>query len=126
MQSLNILDDREDQNYVGNEGSTKPPGVCLRKLKQGYMKEQREVEENHLAQHPLWLINNVHFCYDRDSLANNDNEKKQHKIELEEIHKREDKRCVLYTDSQSFMQSIEYNKENHPILNIIYDILAEL
>ena len=24
------------------------------------------------------------------------------------------------------MQSIEYNKENHPILNQIYDILAEL
>ena len=24
------------------------------------------------------------------------------------------------------MQSIEYNKENHPVLNQIYDILAEL
>ena len=24
------------------------------------------------------------------------------------------------------MQSIEYNKENHPILNWIYDILVEL
>ena len=24
------------------------------------------------------------------------------------------------------MQSTEYNKENHPILNLIYDILAEL
>ena len=32
----------------------------------------------------------------------------------------------MYTDSQSSMQSIEYNKENRPILNKIYDILAEL
>ena len=33
---------------------------------------------------------------------------------------------VIYTDVQSSMQSIEYNKENHPILNQMYDILAEL
>ena len=25
-----------------------------------------------------WLINNIHFFYDRDSPDNNDNEKKQH------------------------------------------------
>ena len=46
------------------------------------------------------------------------------KIILKEIQKTEDKN-ELYTDSQSFMQSIEYNKENHPILNQIYDILAD-
>ena len=40
------MNEREDQNYVVNEG------VHLRKLDQGYMKEQREVEENHLAQQP--------------------------------------------------------------------------
>ena len=39
------------------------------------MKEQRDVEENHLAQHPPWLINNANFCYDGDSPTNNDNEK---------------------------------------------------
>ena len=48
------------------------------------------------------------------------------KIALKEIHKREDKRLVIYTDSQSSMQSIKYNKENYPILNQIYDILGEL
>ena len=50
--SLNTLDNRENQNYVGNEGATKPTEVQLRKLEQGYMKKQREVEENHLAQQP--------------------------------------------------------------------------
>ena len=39
------------------------------------MKEQKEVEENHIAQPPPWLINNVHFCYDVDYPANNHNEK---------------------------------------------------
>ena len=43
------------------------------------------------------------------------------KVALMEIHKREDKRWVIYTESQSSMQSIKYNKENQ-----IYDSLAEL
>ena len=47
------------------------------------------------------------------------------KIALKEIHKREEKRWVIYKDSQNSMQSIEYNKENYPILNQIY-ILVEL
>ena len=38
---------------------------------------------------------------------------------LREIHKREDKRWIIYTDSLSSMQIIEYNKENHSILNQI-------
>ena len=38
------------------------------------------------------------------------------KVTLKEIHKR----WVIYTDSQSSLQSIEYNKEYHPILNQIY------
>ena len=29
--SLNSLDDREDQNYVGDKGTTKPTGVHLKK-----------------------------------------------------------------------------------------------
>ena len=45
---------------------------------------------------------------------------------LKEINSREDKRWVIYKDPQSFMQSIEYNKKNHPILNQIYNILEEL
>ena len=39
------------------------------------------------------------------------------KIALMEIHKREDKIWVIYTNSQSSIQSIESNKENYPILN---------
>ena len=35
-------------------------------------------------------------------------------------------RCIIYTDSLSSMLAIENNRENHPILNQIYDILAEL
>ena len=47
------------------------------------------------------------------------------KVTLKEIPKRENKSLIIYTDSQSSMQSIEYNKENHPILNQIH-ILAVL
>ena len=48
------------------------------------------------------------------------------KVTLKDIHKREDKRWVIYTDSQSSMQSIEHNKMNQQILNKIYDILSDL
>ena len=36
------------------------------------MKEQREIEENHLAQK---LPAHEHFCYDRKSPINNENKK---------------------------------------------------
>ena len=42
-------------------------------LEQGYMKEQKEVKENHLTQQSLWLLNNTHFCYGEVSPTNNDN-----------------------------------------------------
>ena len=45
---------------------------------------------------------------------------------MKEIRGRDDMRWVIYTDSLSSMLAIENNKENHPILNQIYDILAEL
>ena len=45
---------------------------------------------------------------------------------MKEIRGRDDKRWVIYTDSLSSMLAIENNRENHPILNQIYDILAEL
>ena len=51
-ESLHTLDDREDQNYVSNKGATKQIGVHLRKLEKGYIKEQRKLEQNHLAQLP--------------------------------------------------------------------------
>ena len=35
-------------------------------------------------------------------------------------------RCVTYTDSLSSMLAIKNNRENHPILNQIYDTLTEL
>ena len=66
----------EDQNYVRNERATKSTGVHLRNFEEGHMKEQREVEENHPAQQPPWLINNIHFYYDGDSSVKNANDKK--------------------------------------------------
>ena len=48
------------------------------------------------------------------------------KIAFKEIQKREAISCVIYTDFQSSMQLIQYNEENHPILNQIYNILVEL
>ena len=48
------------------------------------------------------------------------------KFALKEIPKREDKRCVIYTNLHSYMQSIEYDKENQLLLHQIYDILAVL
>ena len=47
-------------------------------------------------------------------------------IAMKEIKEREDIRWVIYTDSLSLMLAIENNRENHPILNQIYDILTEL
>ena len=43
-----------------------------------------------------------------------------------EIQKRGDKRLVIYTNLLSSMLVIKYNRENNPILNQIYNILAEL
>ena len=45
---------------------------------------------------------------------------------MREIQKREDMRRVIYTDSLSLTLCIENIRENHPILNQIYDILTEL
>ena len=42
-ESLNTLDNRDDQNYKENKEETTPTGVQLKKLEQGYMKEQRKV-----------------------------------------------------------------------------------
>ena len=38
--------------------------------------------------------------------------------------KKEDMRCVIYIDSVGSMLAIDKNRENHPILNQIYDILV--
>ena len=65
---------------------TEPTGVNLRKLEQRYMKEQREVEEDHQAQQHPWLLNDISFCYDRELPANNDN-KKKHFLQHKEKHK---------------------------------------
>ena len=44
---------------------------------------------------------------------------------MKEIRVRDDMKWVIYTESLNSMLAIENNKENHPILNQIYDILAE-
>ena len=46
--------------------------------------------------------------------------------EMKELKEREDIRWVIYTHSLSSMLAIENNRENHPILNQVYDIIAEL
>ena len=48
------------------------------------------------------------------------------KIAMRNIQKREDMRWVIYKDSLSSMPTIESKRENHPILNQIYDTLAEI
>ena len=45
---------------------------------------------------------------------------------MKEIKERKGIRWVIYTDSLSSMLAIENNRENHPILNHIFDILTEL
>ena len=45
---------------------------------------------------------------------------------MNEIKEKEDIGWVIYADSLSSMLAIEKNRENHPILNQIYDILTEL
>ena len=40
------------------------------------MKEKRGGEETQPQQTP-WLLNNTHFCYERELSTNNKNEKKQ-------------------------------------------------
>ena len=37
IETLNTLDDREDQNYEENERSIKPTGMYLKRLEQKYM-----------------------------------------------------------------------------------------
>ena len=44
IETLNTLDDREDQNYE-EKRSIKPLEVYLRKLEQIYMEKQKEIEE---------------------------------------------------------------------------------
>ena len=43
-----------------------------------------------------------------------------------ETKEKEDIRWVIYTDSLSSILAIENNRESHPILNQIYDILTDL
>ena len=45
IETLNTLDDRENQNYEENERSIKPTGVYLRRLEERYMEERKEIEE---------------------------------------------------------------------------------
>ena len=47
-------------------------------------------------------------------------------ITIKKIKERKEIRWVIYTDLLSSMLTIKNNRENHPILNQIYDILTEL
>ena len=64
IESLDTLDDRDDQNYENKVGATKPMGVHLRRLKWRHMEEQKEIEEMSKTQQLLCLVNNIFFCYE--------------------------------------------------------------
>ena len=49
--------------------------------------KSREIEGNHQAQHPTWLLNNIYFSYDGKSPTKNCNKKKQHFLQHKEKHK---------------------------------------
>ena len=65
------------------------------------MKEQRMLEENYLAQQLLWLLNNIHYCYDGDLPTNKYNEKRQHFLQHKEQHKNTKE---AYTDESKSMR----------------------
>ena len=54
---------------------------------QDILEEKKWIEENHLAQPPLWLLNNIYFCYDEESPINKDNKKNEHLLQIKEKHK---------------------------------------
>ena len=60
-ESLNTLDDKNDQNYKKNKRANKSMEVYLRRLEQKYMEEQNEIEEMNQTQLFPWLINNIYF-----------------------------------------------------------------
>ena len=66
IDTLNTLNNNEDQNYDENEIPIKPTGMYLRRLEQRYMGEQIEIQEMNQIQPPLWLVNNILFCYEGD------------------------------------------------------------
>ena len=45
------------------------------KLEQRYMGEQIEIEEMNQTQQPLWLVNNILFCYEGEKHTRNESEK---------------------------------------------------
>ena len=69
-----------------NERSIKPTGVYLRRVKQRYMGEQKEIEEMNQTQPPPWLVNNMLFCYESDKHTGNESKKKQHFLQHKEKH----------------------------------------
>ena len=50
IETLNTLDNSEDQNYEENERSIKPTGVYLKRLEQRYIEEQKKIEEMNQTQ----------------------------------------------------------------------------
>ena len=77
IETLNTLDNNENQNYEENERSIKPTGVYLRRLEKRYMGEQMEIEEKNQTQQPPWLVNNISFCYEGEKHTRNESERKK-------------------------------------------------
>ena len=80
IETLNTLDDREDQNYKDNERSIKPTGLYPRRQKQRYTEEMNQ------AQQPPWLAKNIIFCYDAEKHTKNDSKRKKHFLQHKGNH----------------------------------------
>ena len=53
-------------------------------LEQRHMEEQKEIEEMKQTQQPLWLVNNILFCYEKETHTENVSEIKQHFLQHKE------------------------------------------
>ena len=104
METLNMLDNSEDQNYKKNERSTKPTGVYLRRLERRYMGEQMEIKEMNQTQQLPWLINNILICYEGNKHTGNESEKKQHFLQHKKKHSSTNNNVMLDCTFQDYKE----------------------
>ena len=70
-ESLNTLDDREDQNYKENKGATKPTGIQLSKLENIFERAEKGRREPPGTTAPVVI--KQYIFYDGESRIYNDN-----------------------------------------------------
>ena len=57
----------------------------MNRMTESLLNKVRNLEGNHLSQHPPWLVNNIDFCYGGELQTKTDIEKK-HFLQLMEKH----------------------------------------